>query len=106
MRKRDLIRNESPAALARYAYIAHHEGLRGATDFLRGERLDESHWNQNVPLRDRASLLAANGRDLDAAYRAFMHKYTDDHVDVTRYMYDPGNVIPPATEKLYGRRPK
>jgi hypothetical protein len=74
-----LIRDNSPAALARYAYIAHHEGATGAIYLLRGDRLDQ-------------------------AYRDFINDYTDEHIDVTRYMYDPGKVTVPATHTLYRQR--
>ena len=104
LRGHRLIRDNSAAALARYAYIAHHEGPTGAIYFLRGGSLGTGPWDRNVPMKERPSYLAKNGQNVDQAYRAFMNDYTDKHIDVTRYMYDPGDVTVPATHTLYGRR--
>ena len=103
LKKRGVVLDESPAALARYAYLAHHEGLEGATDFLQGKPLSASHWKQNVPPDERQYWLTHYGPNLSTAYRAFMHKYTDDLIDVTDYMYDPEKVTAPPTGGLYGR---
>ncbi|MEG3148513.1 hypothetical protein U1769_01350 [Sphingomonas sp. ZT3P38] len=101
LRARKMILDESPAAIARYAYIAHHEGLDGARRFFGGQPVKAAHWYENVPQEKRKALLAANGQDRDAAYRAFMNRYTDERIDVTLYMYDPANVTPPATQTLH-----
>jgi hypothetical protein len=103
---RTLIRLDPRAGntLARYAYLAHHEGLKGATAYLQGENLSAAHLNQNVPKDQKDYWLDHYGPDLSTAYRFFMNRWTDDKIDVTRYMYDPGGIAPPATATLYGRR--
>ena len=102
LRRRGLILDNSPAALARYAYIAHHEGAAGAAAYLRGGplHLSEDHWG-NVPKKEQARYLKANGNDRSAAYRAFMNDYIDGHIDLRHFMVDQSGVEMPPTSTLY-----
>jgi hypothetical protein len=103
LRSQGYVRDESPAALARYAYLAHHEGLVGAQRFLRGERnVDERTFLNNVGrAADRARYLAAAGNDRNRAYRDFQADFVDRNVDVTRYMINRNGVQAPPTRTLY-----
>ncbi len=107
LRARGLIQDNSPAALARYAYIAHHEGAAGAAAYLSGDplQLSDKHWNRNVPRREQARYLAANGNDRSAAYRAYMDDYIDGRIDPRRFMVDSTGVQVPAMGTLYRRPP-
>jgi hypothetical protein len=100
--KRDgFLRNVSPAALARYAYLAHHEGLGGARSFLRGTGNDYVRaFRQNVSPANQARYLAANNNDVGRAYRNFLSDYVDGRVDVSRYMVDREGVAVPPTRSL------
>jgi hypothetical protein len=99
-----LILDRSPAALAQYAYIAHHEGLTGAINVLRGTRhITERVWNRNVPRAERQGWLAANGNNRDRAYLAWLAHYAAERVEPRNYMNDSRNVTVPAPEALYPR---
>ena len=97
------IRNQSPAALARYAYLAHHEGLGGARSFLRGAmHINEATFLNNITRpADRARYLAAAGNDRNRAYRDYHSDLIDRSVDVTRYMINRDGVELPPTRSLY-----
>jgi hypothetical protein len=83
LRSRGLILDESPAALARYAYIAHHEGRTGAINFLQGNAISQSAIASNLQEPVRGEYLRANGNDINRAYRAFLEHHVDQRVDVT-----------------------
>ena len=101
LQSQGFIRDQSPAALARYAYLAHHEGLGGARSFLRGAGNNyERAFRQNVSPAARARYLAANNNDTARAYRSFLSDYVDGRVDVTRYMTDRRGVVVPPTRSL------
>jgi hypothetical protein len=101
LRSQGYIRNESPAALARYAYIAHHEGAVGAQRFLRGDpAANEGKFYSNVPPAEQAQYLAANNNDRSRAYLDFYTHYVDGKVDVTRYMRNRAGIAAPPTRSL------
>ena len=101
LRNQHYIRNESPAALARYAYIAHHEGVVGAQRFLRGDpAANERKFYSNVPRAEQARYLAANNNDRSRAYLDFYTHYVDGRVDVTRYMRNRAGITAPPTRSL------
>ncbi|SOB86586.1 LysM repeat-containing protein [Sphingomonas guangdongensis] len=93
----------SPAAVAKYAYIAHHEGLGGARGFLSGDMryLRDATFEANVPARDRQRYLDAAGGSEPLAYRNWLSDYVDRRIDVTRFMNDPAGVNVPAMRSLY-----
>lgn len=64
--------------------------------------MSDEAWNSNVPVKERAALLAANGNDRNKAYRAYMQGYVDRTIDVRRHMIDQGGVEVPATVTLMG----
>jgi hypothetical protein len=104
LRERDLILDNSPAALARYAYIAHHEGPAGAAAYLRGGPLQipDDKWTKNIPSpKLRAKYLAANGNDRSAAYRSYMNDYIDGRIDPRHFMVGSTGVEVPSTRTLY-----
>jgi YD repeat-containing protein len=87
--KTNLILDETPGALAKYAYIAHHEGLGGARAYLQGTlQIPLSTWNANVPSTERAGYLRRNNNDRNLAYRDYMNHYIDNRIDVRRFMVD------------------
>ncbi len=93
----------SPAAVAKYAYIAHHEGLAGARGLIDGEMgyLREGTFEANVPSRQRAAYLDAAGGNEGAAYRGWISDYIDRNIDVTRFMASPQGVDVPTVRSLY-----
>jgi hypothetical protein len=98
-----LVWDKSPAALARYAYIAHHEGLDGGRKFLRGDLLvSDKAWNSNVPEKQSKVVLAANGGDRNKAYRVYMQGYIDRMIDVRHHMIDPGRRRSPSDGYAHG----
>ncbi|MDB5692339.1 MAG: peptidoglycan-binding protein [Alphaproteobacteria bacterium] len=99
-----LILDRSPAAMAWYAYLAHHEGLQGAADMLRGtRRVTTAMWNENVPAAEQRYWLAANGNNISPAYRAWFVHYASQKANALNYMDDSRNVTVPAAEALYQR---
>jgi LysM repeat protein len=93
----------SPAAVAKYAYIAHHEGLAGARGFLTGDMsyLRAGTFEANVPARQRDDYLGASGGDKGNAYRNWLSDYIDRNIDVTRFMGDAQGVSVPQVRSLY-----
>jgi LysM repeat protein len=93
----------SPAAAAKYAYIAHHEGLGGARGFLTGnmDYLRPGTFEANVPVKQRDAYLDAAGGDKNNAYRNWLSDYTDRNIDVTRFMGDAQGVSVPQVRSLY-----
>jgi LysM repeat protein len=93
----------SPAAIAKYAYIAHHEGLGGARGFLTGDMsyLRAGTFEANVPARQRDDYLGAAGGDQGNAYRNWLSDYIDRNIDVTRFMGDAQGVSVPQVRSLY-----
>nr|WP_299912594.1 hypothetical protein [Sphingomonas bacterium] len=102
LRGQKLILDESPGALARYAYLAHHEGKAGAAAFLTSTlKVTNDAWSKNIPDKKKAALLAAHGKDRNMAYQDYMTAYTDSRIDVRHYMIDPDGITVPATGTLY-----
>ncbi|WP_084581871.1 LysM peptidoglycan-binding domain-containing protein [Sphingomonas azotifigens] len=93
----------SPAAIAKYAYIAHHEGLGGARGLIDGEMgyLRDGTFEANVPSKQRGAYLDAAGGNEGAAYRGWISDYIDRNIDVTRFMGNGQNVEVPAVRSLY-----
>jgi LysM repeat protein len=93
----------SPAALAKYAYIAHHEGLSGGRALLKGDMsyLRPDTFEANVPVRQQAGYLAAAGGNEGAAYRNWLADYIDANIDVTRFMTGRQGVDVPPVRSLY-----
>jgi LysM repeat protein len=93
----------SPAAVAKYAYMAHHEGLAGARGLIDGDMayLRDGTFEANVPSRQRAAYLDAAGGNEGAAYRGWISDYVDRNIDVTRFMGDARAVEVPAVRSLY-----
>jgi LysM repeat protein len=93
----------APAALAKYAYLAHHEGLAGAKGFLSGDMryLRDATFEANVPASSRQRYLDAAGGSEPLAYRHWLSDYVDRRIDVTRFMNDPVGVEVPAMRELY-----
>lgn len=92
----------SPAALAKYAYLAHHEGLAGARGFVSGDMsyLRDATFEANVPAASRQRYLDAAGGSEPLAYRNWLSDYVDRRIDVTRFMGDAAGVEVPATRNL------
>lgn len=102
LRRQNLILDETPAALARYAYIMHHEGPGNGPAFLRGDlKVSDGTWQKNIPVKQRPALLAEAGKDRNIAYRNYMSGYTDRLIDVRRFMIDPDGIDVTATKMLY-----
>lgn len=93
----------SPAAIAKYAYIAHHEGLGGARGLIDGEMgyLRDGTFEANVPSKQRGAYLDAAGGNEGAAYRGWISDYIDRNIDVTRFMGNAQGVDVPAVRSLY-----
>lgn len=91
-----------PAALAKYAYVAHHEGLGGARGFLSGDMryLRDATFEANVPAASRQRYLDAAGGSEPLAYRNWLSDYIDRRIDVTRFMNDSTGVAVPAMRSL------
>jgi hypothetical protein len=101
LQRQGYVLNATPAAMARYAYIAHHQGLGGARSFLRGIGGDYVRaFRQNLSPANQARYLAANNNDISRAYRNFLSDYVDGRVDVTRYMVNRKGVVVPPTRSL------
>ncbi|MES1971593.1 MAG: peptidoglycan DD-metalloendopeptidase family protein [Pseudomonadota bacterium] len=101
LRRNGLIRDNSPAAIARYAYLMHHEGPTVGRRFIRGDfSVSNKSWNENIPKSRSAALVAENGNDRSKAYRNFMIKYTDQNINVRNYMIDADGIEVPATSTL------
>jgi LysM repeat protein len=98
-----IVADASPAAIAKYAYIAHHEGLGGARGFLTGDMayLRPGTFEANVPARQRDDYLGASGGDQRNAYRNWLSDYIDRNIDVTRFMNDAQAVSAPPVRSLY-----
>lgn len=95
--------NASPAAIAKYAYIAHHEGLGGARGLIDGEMgyLRDGTFEANVPSKQRSAYLDAAGGNEGAAYRGWISDYIDRNIDVTRFMGSAQGVDVPTVRSLY-----
>lgn len=93
----------SPAAVAKYAYIAHHEGLGGARGLIDGDMgyLRDGTFEANVPSNQRGAYLDAAGGNERAAYRGWISDYIDRNIDVTRFMGNAQGVDVPAVRSLY-----
>lgn len=93
----------SPAALAKYAYLAHHEGLAGARGFLDGNMsyLRAGTFDANVRGATATRYLEAAGGDMRQAYRNWLSDYTDRQIDVRNFMANPQGVEVPATRSLF-----
>lgn len=93
----------SPAAIAKYAYIAHHGGLGGARGLIDGEMgyLRYGSFEANVPSKQSGAYLDAAGGNEGAAYRGWISDYIDRNIDVTRFMGNGQNVEVPAVRSLY-----
>lgn len=101
LRANNLITDESPAALARYAYIAHHEGPAGAINFIQGDQVVSlRQFNANVPASQRAQYLTEANGNRNQAYRNYMSDYIDQRIDVRQYMVNDVGVTVPATRTL------
>ncbi len=102
LRADGFIKDETPGALAKYAYIAHHEGLPGARAFLRGApNVSEAVFNGNITsAKTREKLLRENGNDRGKAYLAHMKQYIDSRIDVRRFMVNSQGVEVPPTQNL------
>lgn len=101
LKEEGLIIDDSPAALARYAYLAHHEGLAGARKFLDGTGI---YSRQKVLANfggERATrCLRLTNNDASAAYRLCLSEYINERVDPTKYMKDSRGVQLPPMEQL------
>jgi hypothetical protein len=78
----------SETEMAHYIYIGHHEGATGAVNYLLGTipdgRASRFLIPQNIPAGQRQGYLSANGGSPGQAYEAWLHDYTNSHVN-------PGN---------------
>lgn len=95
MRKAGVIGADvAPAALAKLAYFAHHEGPGGAIKLLKGDTgfVRQSQFNANVPPKKRAGFMTGAGQDLGRAYRAWLCEYTDSNINVTKFMKNSAGV--------------
>jgi hypothetical protein len=95
MRNAGVIGNDvAPAALAKLAYFAHHEGPGGAVKLLKGDTgfVKQSQFNANVPQSKRGEFMTGAGQNLGRAYRTWLCQYTDRNIDVTRFMKNPAGV--------------
>ena len=101
LKSNGLLSDDSPAALAKYAYIMHHEGRSGGKKFLRGLNDSAAVFRKNVPAKAIPIYLKNNGNDLNAAYRSFYNDYLDDHIDLRKYMSNASGVTVPPTTSLY-----
>lgn len=92
----------SPGAIAKYAYLAHHEGAGGAIRFLRGDMayVPRSTFDANVPRSEQASYLRQAGGDMGQAYRNWLSDYMDRSIDIRRFMADPAGISVPTTRSL------
>lgn len=92
----------SPGAVAKYAYLAHHEGPGGAIRFLRGDMayVSRGTFDANVPRSQQGSYLGQAGGDMGQAYRNWLSDYMDRTIDIRRFMADPAGVSVPATRSL------
>ena len=92
-----------PGALAKVAYLAHHDGRAGAVKFLKGDMsyLSSTQFEANVPKSQRAGFLAAAGNNEGRAYRAWLTQYVDRNIDVRKFMKNPGGVDVPGLASFF-----
>jgi len=101
LNNKGLVADRSPGALAKYAYIAHHEGMGGAVKYLQGSPVvNDRTFRQNVPAELRSTYLKANGNDMGRAYKSYMDKYIDGRIDIRTFMFNPVGVVVPSTRSL------
>ena len=80
----------SPEAQARYAFLAQYDGLRGAEEFLRGDRqVDERTFRRIVPDKQQKRYLEQNGQDRNRAYQAFMVDFLNREIDLHPFTSGP-----------------
>jgi len=79
---------------AYYLYLGHHEGGRGAVDFVNGSlsRKNPEPWartlmSQNVPRSQQASLIANANGDVYSAYRGWLDGYITNNIKPLNYLY-------------------
>ncbi|WP_374412333.1 LysM peptidoglycan-binding domain-containing protein [Novosphingobium colocasiae] len=102
-RMRALPARPDPAAAAKLAYLAHHEGTGRAAAFLNGRMgyVTPAILAANVPHpARRRALIAAAGGQTGLAYRRWMCAYVDANIDVCRFMIDKTGVTVPPLASL------
>ena len=93
-------------AIAKILYLAHHEGILGAFDYLTGNRrpVTREHYEANVPpKRWKASLTS---EEIANEYYAWLENYIDRMIDVRRYLHDSSSVAVPRLASLAFSRPR
>jgi hypothetical protein len=101
LRENNLLVDNSATALAKYAYIMHHDGRKGGKLFLRGDNHSATAFSQGLSPAQRAKYLKANNNNVDQAYRAFFNDVIDSKIDISKYMRDSRGVTVPSTLSLY-----
>lgn len=93
-----------PAATAKLAYLAHHEGPGRAIKFLRGQMgyVTPAILAANVPNpARRQTLLAAADGNVGTAYRQWFAGYVDANIDVTQFMANSAGVVVPYLARFF-----
>jgi LysM repeat protein len=95
--------NVGPAGLAKLAYVAHHEGLAGGVNVLKGNMgyVSQSQFNANVPASRRQAFIAAAGGNMGLGYRAWLTEYVDANIDVRKFMKDSKGVVVPSLSSFF-----
>jgi len=81
---------QTDQSLAEAAYLGHHEGPRGAQDFLAGTPRP-GHFAANVPKGLRAQYLRQNGGDESKAYTAWMQDFLRQKINTSHFTRSPNN---------------
>lgn len=93
-----------PSALAKLAYLAHHEGPRRAILFLRGDMayVSDALFRANVPQAERRRALLADAKGQKGiAYRRWLGDYIDEKIDVRRFMGRAAHIVVPPLSDLF-----
>lgn len=90
----------SEGAVAKVLYLAHHEGVLGAYDYLTGNRrpISREHYLANVP-RGRWKE-AMSPEQYTSEYYAWLEDYIDRRIDVRRYLHESASVVVPRLASL------
>ena len=87
-------------AVAKVLYLAHHEGVLGAFDYLTANPrpVAREHYLANVPPRRWKQ--AMSPEQYTSEYYAWLEDYIDRRIDVRRYLHDSASVVVPRLASL------
>lgn len=80
-----------PSAMAKFAYLLHHEGAGGARQFVNNsfsqDRAKHLLYNQ-MDSKQADEILKRYNNDAKAAYGAWLRNYIDGHINIYQYVVD------------------